>query len=88
MVEAELVRGRLQANPATNPAGCCTNSTLDNRPYKDTIAEYPIHQLQENQGVNWIVIDNDIVHGATNSYYQQTRLPNGDIYLKQIDIFR
>lgn len=49
--------------------------------------DYPIHQLQENEGVNWIVIDGNIVHDTTNSYFEQIKQPNGDIYLKKIDIF-
>jgi hypothetical protein len=47
----------------------------------------PIHQLQENQGVNWIVIENGIVHDATNSYFEQIRQSNGDIYLRLVDIY-
>lgn len=45
--------------------------------------DYPIHQLQEDNGVPWIVIDNDIVHDATNSYFEQIRQPNGDIVLRK-----
>jgi hypothetical protein len=50
--------------------------------------DYPIHQLQEDEGVNWIVIcEHDKVYDQTNSYFKIIRQPNGDIYLKQIDIF-
>jgi len=48
---------------------------------------YPIHQIQEDEGINWIVIDNNVVYNATNSYYEQIRLPNGDIHLRLVDIF-
>ncbi len=49
--------------------------------------DYPKHQLQENEGINGIVIDEDIVHDATNSYFEQIPQPNGDIYLRLVDIF-
>jgi hypothetical protein len=89
MVEAELVQGRSQANPATNSVGC-TYGTIHNRSYKDTsTAEYPIHQLQQDGGKDWIVLgENDRVNDPTNSYFKVIRQPNGDIYLKLIDIFR
>jgi hypothetical protein len=89
MGEAELVRGRDQANPAANLTGCCTNSTLLNRLYKDTsTTEYPIHQLQQDEGVNWIVLgENDRIHDPTNSYFKVIRQPNGDIYLRLVDIW-
>jgi hypothetical protein len=48
---------------------------------------YPIHQLQQDEGISWIVIDNNTVYDATNSYFEQIRQPNGDIYLKLVDIF-
>lgn len=48
---------------------------------------YPIHQLQEDNGVTWIVIENDIVHDATNSYFEQIRQPDGSILLRFVDIF-
>lgn len=47
----------------------------------------PIHQLQKDNGVTWIVIENDIVHDATNSYFEQIRQPNGDIHLRLVHIF-
>jgi hypothetical protein len=48
----------------------------------------PIHQLQETNDIKWIVIDGNIVHDATNSYFEQIRQPNGDIYLRLVDIFK
>jgi hypothetical protein len=50
---------------------------------------YPIHQLQEDEGVNWIVIcsKHDRVYDQTNSYFEVIRLPNGDIHLRLVDIF-
>ena len=54
----------------------------------DAENDYPIHQLHENEGVNWIVIgENDRVHDPTDSYFKIIRQPNGDIYLKLVDIF-
>jgi hypothetical protein len=49
---------------------------------------HPIHQIQQDFGVYWIVIENDIVHDATNSYYQQIREPNGDIHLRLVKTFK
>jgi hypothetical protein len=47
-----------------------------------------IHQLQEDEGVNWIVLgENDRVHDQTISYFKIIRQPNGDIYLRLVDIF-
>ena len=47
-----------------------------------------IHQLQEDEGVNWIVLgENDRVHDPTNSYFKIIKQPNGDIYLRLVDIF-
>jgi hypothetical protein len=65
------------------------SSTLINkfRSSDDAQNDYPIHQLQENEGVNWIVIDNDIMHDATNSYFQQIKQPNGDIHLRLVNIY-
>jgi hypothetical protein len=49
---------------------------------------YPIHQLQVEAGINWIVIGEcDRVYDQTNSYFKVIRQPNGDIYLKQVDIY-
>ena len=52
-------------------------------------SDSPIHQMQEDGKVNWIVLgENDRIHDLTNSYFKVITQPNGDIYLKLIDIFR
>lgn len=67
---------------------------IANQVYKRSMAvdaqsdDFPIHQIQEDEGINWIVIENNIVYNATNSYYEQIRQPNGDIYLRLVDIFK
>jgi hypothetical protein len=80
MAETELVRGRRQATPATNPAGYYLTESSRNQVLN------PIHQLQENLGINWIVIDQDLVYDSTNSYFEQIRTKDG-ILLRFVDIF-
>lgn len=65
------------------------SSTLINkfRSSDDAQNDYPTHQLQEDQGIHWIVIDNDVVYNAINSYFEQIRQPNGDIHLRLVNIY-
>lgn len=81
MDSTELKAGRDQATPAANPAGYHLTETVDNQLLN------PIHQMQENQGINWIVIGQDIVYDYTNSYFEQIRTKDG-ILLKHIEIFK
>ncbi len=85
MVETRLSVGAPPSNTHPNPVGAKPIAELNDRLYNHS--DYPIHQIQQDYGVNWIVIDDGIVHYETNVYYTQIRQPNGDIYLKQIDLF-
>jgi hypothetical protein len=80
MAETESVRGRRQATPTANPAGYYLTELSSNQ------LNNPIHQMQENYGVNWIVIDQDLVYDSTNSYFEQIRTKDG-ILLRLVDIF-
>ncbi|MGH7483386.1 MAG: hypothetical protein ACRELV_14635 [Longimicrobiales bacterium] len=86
MKGTELARGHYyqEANPTTNPAG---NSTTYRALDPQLFNHYPIHQLQENNGINWIVVDSDIIYNETNSYFEQIRVKDG-ILLKLVDIYK
>lgn len=79
-METELMRARRQATPTTNPAGYEPKTEYSNQ------LNNPIHQMQENYGINWIVIGQDLVYDYTNSYFEQIRTKEG-ILLKHIELF-
>jgi hypothetical protein len=57
------------------------------RNQNDAQNDNQIHQLQQDYHVTWIVLgENDRIHDP--AYFKIIRQPNGDIYLKLIDIFR
>jgi hypothetical protein len=81
LIETELARDRYQANPATNSAG--------DYHLTETVPKQlnnPIHQLQENYGINWIVINPNLAQNFTNSYFEQIITKDG-ILLRPIEIF-
>ena len=57
------------------------------RNQNDAQIDNPIHQLQEDGGKHWIVLG-DTINDPINSYFKIIRQPNGDIYLKLLDIFK
>jgi hypothetical protein len=87
--ETRLSVGARPSYTHPNPVGAKPIAEIDDRVYNHSGYEYPIHQLQEDEHITWIVIgENDRVCDQTNSYFKIIRQPNGDIYLKLIDIFQ
>jgi hypothetical protein len=88
MAETRLSVGTRPSNTHANPVGARPVAEIHDRVYNHSESDYPIHQLQEDSGLNWIVIGEiDKVYTSTNSYFKVIRQPNGDIYLRLVDIF-
>jgi hypothetical protein len=83
MERTELVRGTPPSNTrATNPAGISNLAKgTDDQLHK------PIHQIQENEGIIWTVLDKSMASDLVYAYTKQTRTPRG-ILIEFVDIFK